>query len=123
MAAEQAITLVLAGGAAMAAISLVATGEAGSLAGWAAEPAAWLAVLGAAILGTAAAKVWVLRGLRILGGTRTAVIMLGEPLGGSLLAAAVLGQSLAPMEAAGGLLIIVAAVLVQRPAPGRAAAE
>ena len=123
VAAEQAITLVLVGGAAMAAITVVATGEAGSMDRWSREPAAWLAVLAAAVIGTAAAKVWVLRGLRLLGGTRTAVIMLGEPLGGILLAAAVLGQSLAPMEAVGGLLIVVAAVLVQRPAPGRHAQE
>jgi drug/metabolite transporter (DMT)-like permease len=120
VAAEQAITLVLAGGAAMAAIIVLAAGEGGSLSRWAAEPAAWLAVVVAAVVGTAAAKVWVLRGLRILGGTRTAVIMLGEPLGGTLLAAAVLGQSLAPVEGVGGLLIVVAALLVQRPAPGRA---
>jgi drug/metabolite transporter (DMT)-like permease len=46
--------------------------------------------------------------------------MLAEPLGGILLAAAVLGQSLAPVEGVGGLLIVVAALLVQRPAPGRA---
>jgi drug/metabolite transporter (DMT)-like permease len=80
-------------------------------------------VLAAAVLGTAAAKVWVLRGLRLLGGTRTAIIMLGEPLGGILLAAVVLGQSLAPLEAVGGVLIVVAALLVQRPAPGRTADE
>jgi drug/metabolite transporter (DMT)-like permease len=80
-------------------------------------------VLAAAVLGTAAAKVWVLRGLRLLGGTRTAIIMLGEPLGGILLAAVVLEHSLAPLEAVGGVLIVVAALLVQRPAPGRTANE
>jgi drug/metabolite transporter (DMT)-like permease len=93
------------------------------LARWAGDPGAWLAVLAAAVLGTAAAKVWVLRGLRLLGGTRTAIIMLGEPLGGILLAAVVLEQSLAPLEAVGGVLIVVAALLVQRPAPGRTANE
>jgi drug/metabolite transporter (DMT)-like permease len=80
-------------------------------------------VLGAALLGTAAAKVWVLKGLRLLGGTRTAIIMLGEPLGGILLAAVVLNQPLTAAEAAGGALIIVAALLVQRPAPGANATE
>jgi drug/metabolite transporter (DMT)-like permease len=123
VSAEQAITLVLAGGAAMAAVAVVTTDEAGSLARWAGDPGAWLAVLAAAVLGTAAAKVWVLRGLRLLGGTRTAIIMLGEPLGGILLAAVVLEQSLAPLEAVGGVLIVVAALLVQRPAPGRTANE
>jgi drug/metabolite transporter (DMT)-like permease len=35
----------------------------------------------------------------------------------------VLGQPLTPLEAAGGVLIIVAALFVLRRAPGRAAAE
>jgi drug/metabolite transporter (DMT)-like permease len=121
--AELAITLVLVGGAVMAAPLVAATEGAAAFAGWASDPSPWLAVLGAALLGTAAAKVWVLKGLRLLGGTRTAIIMLGEPLGGILLAAVVLNQPLTAAEAAGGALIIVAALLVQRPAPGANATE
>jgi len=121
--AEMAITLVLVGGAAMAALLVAATEGAGAFAAWSGDPTAWLAVLGAALIGTAAAKVWVIKGLRLLGGTRTAIIMVGEPLGGILLAAVVLGQPLTPLEAAGGVLIIVAALFVLRRAPGRAAAE
>jgi drug/metabolite transporter (DMT)-like permease len=119
VSAELAITIILAGGAVMAALLVAATASAHPVAGWAADPAAWLTVLTAAVVGTAAAKVWVLKGLRLLGGTRTSVLMLGEPLGGILLAAIVLRQPLTALEAAGGALIVVAAILAQRPAPGR----
>ncbi len=73
----------------------------------------------AGALGAAAAKVWLLRGVRVLGATRTAVLMLAEPVGGVILAAILLSQGITPMEAAGGATILAAAWLVQRPAPGR----
>ncbi|HEX6128825.1 MAG TPA: DMT family transporter [Candidatus Limnocylindria bacterium] len=117
--AELAIMLVLVGGAVMAAGLAAATDGLAAFDGWSTRPGPWLAVLAAALFGTAAAKVWVLKGLRLIGGTRTAVIMLGEPFGGIVLAAVVLDQPLTPIEAAGGLLIVVAALLVQRAAPGR----
>jgi drug/metabolite transporter (DMT)-like permease len=122
--AEQAVTLVLVGGAVMAvALIVVADGPGGAAGGWVSSPAAWLCVAAAGILGTAAAKVWVLRGLRLLGGTRTAVLMLIEPVGGVLLAALVLQQRISALEAVGGFVILGAAVLVQRPAPSRSLAE
>jgi drug/metabolite transporter (DMT)-like permease len=121
--AETAITLVLVGGAAIAAVAVAATDGGDFLAGWATDAGAWLALVAAAVIGTAAAKVWVLKGLRLLGGTRTAVIMLGEPVGGILLAAVVLNQPLTALEAAGGGLIILAALLAQRPAAGRLSEE
>jgi drug/metabolite transporter (DMT)-like permease len=122
--AEQAITLVLLGGALMAgAAALLADGVTAFTGEWTTSIVAWLAVLAAAILATAAAKVWVLRGLRLLGGTRTAVIQLVEPVGGLVLAALILGQALSRVEIAGGLLVLAAAVIVQVPARAGAAAE
>jgi drug/metabolite transporter (DMT)-like permease len=120
--AEQATALVLGGGAILAGcVALISELPAGNVSAWAGEPAAWLAVLAAGLVGAAAAKVWLLRGVRLLGGTRTAVLMLLEPVAGALLAVAVLGQGLTPLQAAGGLVILLAALLVQRPAPGPAA--
>lgn len=122
--AEQAIALVLTGGAIMAAVTaVVADGWIAFSGAWTTSATAWSAVLGAAILGTAAAKVWVLRGLRLLGGTRTSVIMLVEPVGGVVLAGLVLGQQLSVTEAAGGLLVVMSALIVQLPARAGAAAE
>lgn len=118
--AEQAIALVLVGGFVMAAGTVVATQGIGAFGGtWLTNPMPWLAVGAAALLGTAAAKVWVLQGVRLLGGTRTAVIMLGEPVGGALLAALVLGHTLAASVLVGGGLVVIGALAVQRPAPGR----
>jgi inner membrane transporter RhtA len=120
--AEQATALVLGGGALLAgAVAIVVELPSGVIASWIGDPMAWAAVAAAGLLGAAAAKVWLLRGVRLLGGTRTAVLMLLEPVAGALLAVAVLGQSLSPLQAAGGLVILAAAVLVQRPAPGPAA--
>jgi drug/metabolite transporter (DMT)-like permease len=112
----------LGGGAILAGLVAVAVDlPGGSLLAWVAEPAAWAAVIVAGALGAAAAKVWLLRGVRMLGATRTAVLMLSEPVAGVLLAAVVLGQAIGVAEAVGGLTILVAAVIVQRPAPGRGA--
>jgi drug/metabolite transporter (DMT)-like permease len=120
--AEQATALVLGGGALLAGCVALATElPQGTVGAWAGDPAAWLAVLGAGLIGAAAAKVWLLRGVRLLGGTRTAVLMLLEPVAGALLAVVVLGQGLSPLQATGGLVILLAAVLVQRPAPGPSA--
>jgi drug/metabolite transporter, DME family len=118
--AEQVTALMLGGGAVLAGcVALAVDLPTGHLLVWAASPSAWGAVVIAGALGAAAAKVWLLRGVRLLGATRTAVLMLAEPVGGVILAAILLSQGITPMEAAGGATILAAAWLVQRPAPGR----
>ncbi|HEX6140083.1 MAG TPA: DMT family transporter, partial [Candidatus Limnocylindria bacterium] len=120
--AEQATALMLAGGALLAGVvALAADLPAGRLLAWTDSWQAWGAVLATGILGAAAAKVWLLRGVRLLGATRTAVLMLTEPVCGVLLAALVLSQAVTLAEAVGGAIILAAAFLVQRPAPGRVA--
>ena len=84
---------------------------------WAASPAAWAAVAVAGVLGAAMAKVWMLRGVRRVGGTRAAVLMLAEPVTGVLLAAWLLGQGLTPVQLLGGAAVLAGAILAQRPAP------
>ncbi len=117
--AEQATALMLGGGALLAGtVAVLLEAPGGRLLTWVHDPEAWAAVIVAGLLGAAAAKVWLLRGVRRLGGTRTAVLMLLEPVAGALLAAAVLAQTLTPAQAIGGMVILGAALLVQRPAPG-----
>jgi drug/metabolite transporter (DMT)-like permease len=112
----QATGLILAGGALLAGIvALGADLPSGHLLGWVSSPQAWIGVLLAGSVGAALAKVCLLRGVRRIGGTRTAVLMLGEPVVGALAAALVLGQRLTPTAVAGGAAILVAASLVQRP--------
>ena len=120
--AEQATALMLGGGAALAGVvAVVADAPSGALVAWVADPAAWASIGIAGALGAAAAKVWLLNGVRLLGGTRTAVLMLFEPIAAVALAAVVLDQTVTPMQAAGGLVLLGAARLVQRPAPGASA--
>jgi drug/metabolite transporter (DMT)-like permease len=55
-----------------------------------------------------------LTGIRLIGGTRTGILMLFEPVVGVALAAVLLGEGLAPIQITGGLAILVAAVILQR---------
>ena len=83
---------------------------------WVTSATAWMAVGVAGLVGAAVAKVFLLRAVRRVGGTRASVLMLCEPVAGVALAAVLLGQGLSPWQAAGGLGVLVGAILVQRPA-------
>ena len=112
---DRATALILTGGALLAGPLALMPADGRDPFAWVASPVAWLAVLIAGTVGAAAAKVWLLRGLRRIGGTRTAVLMLGEPLSGVILAAFFLGQVITPTELVGGGLVLVAVLFVQRP--------
>lgn len=116
---DQASAVILAGAAALIwLVALPTEGFAGRLA-WLTAPVAWLAVGIAGLVGAAVAKVFLLRAVRQVGGTRASVLMLSEPLTGVALASVLLGQGLAPLQAAGGAGVLVGALLAQRPAPAR----
>jgi drug/metabolite transporter (DMT)-like permease len=70
-----------------------------------------------ALAGIAAAgipSILFLRGIRTIGGTRTGILMLFEPVVGVGLAAVLLHEGLAPIQVVGGACILAAAVLLQR---------
>ncbi len=75
---------------------------------------AWLPVLGLAVLSTALGFVIFLRGLEILGPVRTAIIATVEPFWTAALGALVLGEPLGGTTLAGGGLIALAVLLLQR---------
>jgi DME family drug/metabolite transporter len=119
MPSDQASTVILSGAAVI--LWLVAVPLDGGLTGvtsWMGSLSAWLAVLFAGIVGAAIAKVYMLRAVRRVGGTRASVLMLSEPLTGVILAAVLLGQGLSLQQALGGVGVLVGAVLAQRPANG-----
>lgn len=119
---DQASAVILGGAAAL--IWLVALPldiAAGNL-HWVTSVTAWLAIGVAGLVGAAVAKVFVLRAVRRVGGTRASVLMLSEPLAGVALAAVLLGQGLTAWQAVGGIGVLVGAVLAQRPAWAREAA-
>jgi drug/metabolite transporter (DMT)-like permease len=74
---------------------------------------AWLAIGGLAFWSTAIAFIAFLRGLRVLGPVRTAIVSTVEPFWTALLGARILGQRLSMATLGGGLLIAAAVVLLQ----------
>lgn len=113
--AVQATSLILLGGMAISATAALFTGSLASVGSWLGDPDAWIAVLLAGTIGAALPKVMVLMGVRRIGGTRTAMVMLAEPVVAVATAAVVLGQPVTLPEVLGGTAILVAAALVQRP--------
>jgi drug/metabolite transporter (DMT)-like permease len=85
-------------------------------------PIAWMAVIGLGLLSTAIGFIAFLRGLRVLGPVRTAIISTVEPFWTALMGSLVLAQALTASTLAGGLLIGGAVVILQLPARARASA-
>jgi DME family drug/metabolite transporter len=116
--AVQATSLILLGGMLISGTAALLTGGLATAGTWLAEPMVWLAVLLAGTVGAALPKVLVLSGVRRIGGTRTAITMLAEPVTAVVSAAIVLGQPVTATQVVGGAAILLAAALVQRPVPG-----
>jgi drug/metabolite transporter (DMT)-like permease len=105
-----------------AAIAIVA-GQAAQLGGPFAHPAVWGLLLVAGVPGAGIASALFLTGVRMIGGTRTGILALFEPVVGVVLAAVLLAEAIGPLQVAGGVLVLGAAVLLQvataRAGPGR----
>ncbi len=81
---------------------------------WPQTAAGWLAVVGIALLSTVFAITLYFAGLERIGPVRASTLSTVEPLCTVVLAALVLDESLAPVQLAGGTLILAAAVLIAR---------
>lgn len=81
---------------------------------WPQTSAGWLAVVGIALLSTVAAITLYFAGLERIGPVRASTLSTIEPLCTVVLAAIVLDESLVPVQLAGGVLILAAAVLIAR---------
>jgi drug/metabolite transporter, DME family len=78
----------------------------------------WLWVLMAAVVGAALPTTAMLAGVRRIGATRTAVLMMLEPVVGVILVAIFLAERPAPLQIVGGVAVLVAGVILQMaPAP------
>ena len=71
-------------------------------------------VLSTAVDSLAASSLGFLTGIRAIGGLRAGILMLFEPVVGVALAAWLLNEALAPIQAVGALAILAAAVILQR---------
>ena len=77
---------------------------------------AWVSILGLSLISTVGAFLAFLRGLRVLGPVRTAIVSTVEPFFTALLGAWLLSQPLTRTTLIGGALIAAAVLLLQMPA-------
>ena len=110
--ADQAMTTILGGTVAGSVLIALAVGV--DLGRPLRDPGLLPILLAAGILGAAIPSLMFLVGIRLVGGTRAGILMLFEPVVGVALAAVLLGESLGPVQALGGVAILAAAVIVQR---------
>jgi drug/metabolite transporter (DMT)-like permease len=110
---EVATFVILAGGAVAAVLLAVLVGAAGELPGPLMAPGGWPVVLIAGLVGAALPSLLFLSAIRRIGGVRTGILMLFEPVVGVALAAVLLGEPFRSVQLVGGALVLGAAVLVQ----------
>lgn len=117
--ADQAMTLILLGSAVGGAVAAIAVGAGPGLAEPLRRPELLPIVIAAGTLGAGIPSLIFLTGIRLIGGTRTGILMLLEPVVAVALAAVLLGEALRPIQLVGAAAILLAAVLLQRAAgPG-----
>jgi drug/metabolite transporter (DMT)-like permease len=88
-------------------------------------PDAWLPLLAIGLVSTAIAIQAFYAGVRRIGGARAALVSTIEPVYTIAMAMLIFGESLAPMQVAGGVLVIVAVLLAEsgQLAPRRSAQD
>ena len=112
--ADQAMTLILLGSAVGGAVAAIAVGAGSGLAEPLRAPELLPIVVAAGTLGAGIPSLIFLTGIRLIGGTRTGILMLLEPVVAVALAAVLLGEALRPIQLVGAAAILLAAVLLQR---------
>lgn len=114
LGADEAMTAVLAFIAVAGAATAILVGTGPNLALPLAAPDLLLLLVFGGLFTAAVPSFLMLVGIRRLGGMRTGILMLIEPLVGVLLAALLLAEPLVPLQLLGGLAILVAAILLSR---------
>jgi drug/metabolite transporter (DMT)-like permease len=112
--AEVAMGAILGGSAIVAAVASIATGGVAALVQPLGSPSLVLLLVAVGVFAAAVPSVLFLSGIRWIGGVRTGILMLFEPVVGVALAAVFLAEGLQPLQVAGGATILLAALLVQR---------
>jgi drug/metabolite transporter (DMT)-like permease len=121
--ADQTMASVLAGSAAVAiVISLLTIGPVALVFPLSAPPVLGLLVL-VGLFAAALPSVMFLTGIRWIGGLRTGILMLFEPVVGVALAAVLLAEGLTLVQGLGGVTILIAALIVQRDSGGATSSD
>ena len=109
----RATAAVLGGSTIGYAVIAAVSGSAGAVVSAIALPGVWPLLLLGGIAGAALPQILFLLGVRSLGGTRTGIVMLLEPVTGVVLAALILGEPILPIQLVGGALVLGSALLLQ----------
>jgi drug/metabolite transporter (DMT)-like permease len=108
-----AAAVILATSAVGASLLAVVVDQADGLAAPLTSPEAWPALLLAGVAAAGLSSLLFLSAIRMIGGTRTGILMLWEPVVGVLLAGWWLGETTTPLQLAGGALVLAGAVVLQ----------
>lgn len=114
---DEATLAILGGGAIGYLVIAVVIGDLGALTAPFSTPAGWPFLLLAGTVGAGIPSLLFLTAIRWIGGVRTGILAMFEPVTGTLLAAVLLGETLRPVQVLGGALILGAGVLLQRSPP------
>lgn len=120
---EHAMAIILFGATLLTAVVAIISGAGEALLLPIEDPSLLPLLLLAGLAGAAVASTLLLLGIRLIGGTRTGVLMLIEPVVAAALAAALLAEGVTPVQIAGGAAILLAALLLQRAGSPEAAPE
>jgi DME family drug/metabolite transporter len=121
---DEAAFVVLGGGFVGFAVVAILVGQVGSIGGPLGNPAAWPYLVIGGVFGAGIPTTLYILGIRWIGGVRTGILALTEPVVGAALAAILLGEVLRPVQVLGGALVLGAAAVLQlarAPSPERLA--
>jgi drug/metabolite transporter (DMT)-like permease len=120
--ADAATAVILASSMMGASVLAAVVGQGGGLMAPFGSLEPWPYLLLAGVVAAGISSLLFLTAIRKIGGTRTGILMLIEPVVGVALAAWLLGEAIAPIQAVGGALVLLGALVLQvRSGPGREA--
>ena len=96
-----------------ASVIAVMTGQGAGLTAPFHSPDAWPYLLVAGVACAGVSSLLFLTAIRKIGGTRTGILMLLEPVVGVALAGILLGEAMGPIQAVGGALVLAGALVLQ----------
>ena len=111
---DQAMGVVLTTSAVIATLLAAASGALGSVAVPFSSPPLLLMLVFAGVFAAAVPSFLFLAGIRWIGGVRAGILMLAQAPVGVALAAVFLDEGIGPIQIAGGVAILAAAVIIQR---------
>jgi drug/metabolite transporter, DME family len=112
--ADQAVTVILGGTLAGCVAIALLTGEADQLVMPFGQPALLAILVVAGSFGAAFASLFFLAAIRLIGGMRTGILMLFEPVVAVTLAAILLHETIRPIQILGGVGVLGAALVLRR---------